>query len=37
MEFTEAPAFTRNISGYLTDDEYFALQVRLAKVRTLVI
>jgi hypothetical protein len=22
MEFLEAPAFTRYISGYLTDDEY---------------
>jgi hypothetical protein len=22
MEFLEAPAFTRYVSGYLTDDEY---------------
>ena len=30
MEFLEAPAFTRYISGYLTDDEYRELQNRLA-------
>lgn len=30
MEFIEAPAFTRNISAYLADDEYLQLQRRLA-------
>jgi hypothetical protein len=30
MEFLEAPAFTRYVSGYLTDDEYRELQNRLA-------
>jgi len=30
MEFLEAPAFTRYVSGYLTDDEYRELQSRLA-------
>jgi hypothetical protein len=30
MEFLEAPAFTRYLSGYLTDDEYRELQNRLA-------
>lgn len=30
MEFFEAPAFTRCVSGYLTDDEYRELQSRLA-------
>ena len=30
MEFLEAPAFTRYLSGYLTDDEYRELQYRLA-------
>ena len=30
MEFFEAPAFTRHVSGYLTDDEYSELQNRLA-------
>jgi RelE toxin of RelE / RelB toxin-antitoxin system len=30
MEFFEAPAFTRYVSGYLTDDEYRELQGRLA-------
>ena len=30
MEFFEAPAFTRYMSGYLTDDEYRELQSRLA-------
>src|ERR1700692_3143944 len=30
MEFFEAPAFTRYISGYLTDDEYRELQNRMA-------
>jgi hypothetical protein len=29
MEFLEAPAFTRHVSGYLTDDEYRELQNRL--------
>jgi hypothetical protein len=32
MEFLEAPAFTRYVSGYLTDDEYRELQNRLAAV-----
>jgi len=30
MEFFEAPAFTRYVSSYLTDDEYREMQVRLA-------
>ena len=30
MEFLEAPAFTRYLSGYLTDDKYRELQYRLA-------
>lgn len=30
MEFFEAPAFTRHVSGYLTDDRYRELQHRLA-------
>ena len=30
MEFLEAPALTRYVSGYLTDDEYRELQNRLA-------
>jgi hypothetical protein len=30
MEFLEAPAFTRYVSGYVTDDEYRELQNRLA-------
>jgi hypothetical protein len=30
MEFFEAPAFTRRLSGYLTDEQYRALQHRLA-------
>jgi hypothetical protein len=30
MEFLEAPAFTRYVSGYLTDDKYRELQNRLA-------
>jgi hypothetical protein len=30
MEFLEAPAFTRYVYGYLTDDEYRELQNRLA-------
>jgi len=30
VEFLEAPAFTRYVSGYLTDDEYRELQNRLA-------
>ena len=30
MEFFEAPAFTRYLSSYLTDDEYRELQTRLA-------
>lgn len=30
MEFFEAPAFTRHISGYLNDDEYSQLQNHLA-------
>src|SRR5438093_10622643 len=30
MEFLEAPAFTRYLSDYLTDDEYRELQNRLA-------
>ena len=35
MEFLEAPAFTRYLSGYLTDDEYRELQSRLAARRSL--
>ncbi len=31
MEFVEAPAFTRNISAYLADDEYVQLQRWLAE------
>ncbi len=30
MEFVEAPAFTRYVSSYLTDDEYREMQGRLA-------
>lgn len=30
MEFIEAPAFTRRLSDYLSDDEYAALQWALA-------
>ena len=30
MEFREAPAFTRYLSGYLSDDEYRELQNQLA-------
>ena len=30
MEFFEAPAFTRYVSSYLTDDEYREMQSRLA-------
>jgi hypothetical protein len=30
MEFFEAPGFTRYVSDYLTDDEYWELQSRLA-------
>lgn len=30
MEFFEAPAFTRYVSRYLNDDEYRAMQGRLA-------
>lgn len=30
MEFFEAPAFTRYVSSYLSDDEYRELQIRLA-------
>ena len=30
MEFFEAPAFTRYVSSYLTDDEYHEMQSRLA-------
>src|SRR5207302_6461923 len=30
MEFIEAPAFTRHISEYLTDDAYRELQAELA-------
>ena len=29
MEFIEAPAFTRYLSEYLTDDEYWRLQILL--------
>ncbi len=31
MEFIEAPAFTRNVSAYLADDEFLQLQMRLAE------
>lgn len=31
MEFFEAPAFTRYVSSYLTDDEYREMQGRLAR------
>ncbi len=31
MEFLEAPAFTRYVSGYLADDEYRELQNWLAE------
>ena len=31
MEFVEAPAFTRSLSGYLNDDDYRDLQTRLAR------
>ncbi len=30
MEFTEAPAFTRYVSDYLAEDEYWELQNQLA-------
>lgn len=30
MEFVEAPAFTRHLDRYLSDDQYRALQVSLA-------
>jgi len=33
MEFIEAPAFTRYVSEYLTDDEYRELQNQLANNR----
>ena len=29
MEFIEAPAFTRHLPDYLTDDEYKGLQAKL--------
>jgi hypothetical protein len=32
MEFLEAPAFTRYVSSYMSDDEYRELQNRLASV-----
>ena len=32
MEFLEAPAFTRHVSSYLSDDEYREMQNRLAAV-----
>ena len=35
MEFLEAPAFTRYLSRYLTDDEYRELQNRLPPRRIL--
>src|SRR5437764_12961326 len=35
MEFLEAPAFTRYLSDYLTDDEYRERQNRLAAAREL--
>jgi hypothetical protein len=31
MEFIEAPAFTRHLPGYLTDDEYKEVQARLGR------
>jgi hypothetical protein len=31
MEFIEAPAFTRHVSGYLSDDDYKELQASLAR------
>jgi hypothetical protein len=31
MEFIEAPAFTRHVSGYLNDDDYKELQASLAR------
>jgi hypothetical protein len=30
MEFIEAPAFTRHVARYLSDDEYRALQTEMA-------
>jgi hypothetical protein len=30
MEFVEAPAFTRHLSSYLSDDDYRELQTRLS-------
>jgi hypothetical protein len=30
MEFIEAPAFTRHVRDYLTDDDYRELQIKLA-------
>jgi mRNA-degrading endonuclease RelE of RelBE toxin-antitoxin system len=30
MEFFEAPGFTRNLSEYLSDDEYKELQAKIA-------
>jgi hypothetical protein len=30
MEFFEAPAFTRYVSSYLTDDEYWEMQGHMA-------
>lgn len=35
MEFVEAPAFTRHLSRYLSDDGYGELQARLAQNPTL--
>jgi len=34
MEFIEAPAFSRNLSNYVTDDGYRELQNRLAAAPT---
>jgi hypothetical protein len=31
MEFLEAPAFSRVVSGYLSEDSYLELQLRLAE------
>lgn len=31
MEFIEAPAFTRHVSEYLSEDEYRELQIELAR------
>lgn len=31
MEFIEAPAFTRHVADYLTDDQYRELQRQLAE------